>query len=597
MKKLLLLFCLIPFLGLGQNLVQNGDFETATIPTDRGQISYAVPWTDECTHPWLFTSGGSGADLLDRNSLNPIIQVPDNIWGSIDERNGNDRYAHLWQTQNTPPEINTAGERMKGTLTESLNAGDYDVCVWGARATEAIPSLSDPYQAFEVYLVNESDCDDVGKLILTSDNMTLDVSGNSVWTEYCAAFTISTWESGFYNKILIKIIEPGAPITFTHTQSIYIDGVSVMKACEDVAIDFPTKIEVCDGEFEMLCGPYSTIGGPIYTYEWWGPDPDTETSVLLSETRCFTPEDYGSYMFIVTDQYGCETSYHFIICHPYPFLPEIDDIKLTCDMTYPVYAGWHDDPFEGYECFYEIQWTFNGEIVEGMDGYNIPYMGLGTYCVYVSFSDFSVVKCFEAIECCKPNPEFAISWYMGDNPYTIEINNYPEYIPHYDSEVYIVNKDCNNDGMPGPWEFVASVTREGAAMSEPLIFDNLDGNCLYRVMHGVSKFCMMQSFIHVEYVGGSPGFNQKSTVDSRSKVNSKSLEISPNPAIDMVQLTIPFEEGNYELIVFDLNGKIVKQFQSDVMKYELDISDLNSGLYIIRASNESSSYTGKMVKE
>jgi len=370
-------------------------------------------------------------------------------------------------------------------------------------------------------------------------------------------------------------------------------------------IDLPNVIDVCDSDFEELCGPLNGFPGPTYTFEWWGPDPELDESVLLATTRCFTPTSYGSYILNVTDENGCTISHSIIITQKYPFIPEIEDIVWCSEYEMPVYAGWlTGDPFDGYECDYELVWTFNGDVLD-FNTHLIPFQGEGEYCVTITFSDISIVRCFEAIDCCKPNPEFNLQWYTGANPYTIEVNNYPENIDdgQYDSEIFFLHKDCNNDGEPGPWEFVDMISRDdedfGVDYGDPVLFENLNPNCLYRVMHAVNKECLLGSFIHTEYVGGGTGFKSKGKIDNSSTrfVQESKPTLSPNPTMDMTTLSIPNFEGEYAVEIYNIQGQRVKDFKMEEAEMSFSLGDFTSGLYIIKVSNGIDTHSFKLMKE
>jgi len=70
----------------------------------------------------------------------------------------------------------------------------------------------------------------------------------------------------------------------------------------------------------------------------------------------------------------------------------------------------------------------------------------------------------------------------------------------------------------------------------------------------------------------------------------------PNPASDQLFLKLP-ENNDFVVSVFDLNGK--RQLEHFLFNGEntLNVSVLNTGLYIIRAQNEEHILTGKFLKE
>lgn len=73
---------------------------------------------------------------------------------------------------------------------------------------------------------------------------------------------------------------------------------------------------------------------------------------------------------------------------------------------------------------------------------------------------------------------------------------------------------------------------------------------------------------------------------------NKNLEIFPNPANDFITIKRPFEQ-ELKYFIYDAQGKAVKQETSE----KIDISDLQRGLYFIRAIGEQSSYAQTFIKE
>jgi hypothetical protein len=75
-------------------------------------------------------------------------------------------------------------------------------------------------------------------------------------------------------------------------------------------------------------------------------------------------------------------------------------------------------------------------------------------------------------------------------------------------------------------------------------------------------------------------------------INSEDLNISPNPAKLVVQISI--EEEALSVLVFDIEGKKVIIQQNEKM---LDVSQLGKGLYFIKVSTVKGVYSSKFVKE
>lgn len=365
----------------------------------------------------------------------------------------------------------------------------------------------------------------------------------------------------------------------------------------EIEIDLPSNISMCDTNFETLCGPLSTYPSPIYTYAWWGPDPELMESVLLSNSRCFTPESAGNYVLIVTDENGCTKSHHISIVFYSPIVPNLPDVSwCPDDMTMLVRVGWFADPFADHPCEPTYEWTFDGAIIGGADTYNAPFVGNGTYCVTVNFEFSSTTRCFEVIECCPPDPAFYLNWAPNeDGSYSLVLVNVST--DHYVEETYYLEKDCNNDGTVGPWEFVGEITRD-EDFDTPVDFGDLDPSCFYRITHRVPSPCKMQVYVHAEYFGGSPGHHNLNEQEGSSITNNvqRSLTIAPNPTASVANLFIENIEGVYQVDIYNLQGQLLKSLQTAQSRTEIDLRDLESGIYLIKASNGTDSFTRRVVK-
>lgn len=372
------------------------------------------------------------------------------------------------------------------------------------------------------------------------------------------------------------------------------DDEPLNSCCKDaVNIDFPTIIRMCDADFEELCGPLSSFPSPMYTYEWWKEEPG---DILQSTSRCFTPDSPGNYTLVVTDENGCVTIHNFSIVMYSPFVPELTDITDWCpeDMTMPL-IGWTTDPFLDHPCAPDYQWTYNGTIVDGATGYTVPFMGPGTYCVLISFDMFSVTRCMDVVECCEPNTAFSVNWEAGgDGTYSIILTNVSS--DYYVTDTYYLEKDCNNDGIAGPWEYVGEITRD--EFDDPVIFTGLDPDCLYRITHRVPSPCKMKVFVHTEYVGGNPGNPHRGNLFGNGENKPQlSSTVFPNPASGVVNLYIENVESSCEVRLYDLQGRLLMAFVTTESRMTLDVEDLDAGIYLVEVSSDIGTVRKRIVKQ
>jgi hypothetical protein len=83
------------------------------------------------------------------------------------------------------------------------------------------------------------------------------------------------------------------------------------------------------------------------------------------------------------------------------------------------------------------------------------------------------------------------------------------------------------------------------------------------------------------------------------KVNN-SFIIFPNPTSDKLYITSKYNQtGNFEIIVYSIEGKVIKQKQIKdfTTSQVIDVNDLSTGVYYLKISNQQSQYTYKFIKQ
>ncbi|KOY86250.1 hypothetical protein AD998_08920 [bacterium 336/3] len=217
-------------IGYAQNLVQNPSFEQGTIPTGQSQLHLATNWThykgDCIANNPNIPSTWPSSDLFDKNATSSSVGVPSNVWttsAGLDERTGQRRYAGIW---NQVDQTFVNDERIRGTLTTTLQAGSYDLSLYLARGKNHLtPSTLDPVTKYQVEVVlrKGTDCS-LQKLIYISPSLT-----NYQWQQYATTFSIIDSEANIYNRVEIRIKH----FTFSQFESrpnvrtVFIDDVSI----------------------------------------------------------------------------------------------------------------------------------------------------------------------------------------------------------------------------------------------------------------------------------------------------------------------------------------------------------------------------------
>jgi hypothetical protein len=133
--------------------------------------------------------------------------------------------------------------------------------------------------------------------------------------------------------------------------------------------------------------------------------------------------------------------------------------------------------------------------------------------------------------------------------------------------------------------------------SEDVFFDDLND---LQTSISVSEYGMYELVLHSSYVNMS-GCTASDTVNINfrdpiyigvDETEKYDFEIFPNPAKDYIRLS---QNENYSLVqIFDINGKLVKTFESGFDK--IDVSGFEQGLYIVVVNANDFVLTGKFVR-
>lgn len=91
------------------------------------------------------------------------------------------------------------------------------------------------------------------------------------------------------------------------------------------------------------------------------------------------------------------------------------------------------------------------------------------------------------------------------------------------------------------------------------------------------------------------GFETNEIVNTNNSTIDSKVIIYPNPASDFVNIIISEELYQYDLQILDINGSVIKTLKPESNK-EIDISDLFSGIYIVRLFNKNNFLLKKFIK-
>ncbi|MES2555056.1 MAG: T9SS type A sorting domain-containing protein [Bacteroidota bacterium] len=359
---------------------------------------------------------------------------------------------------------------------------------------------------------------------------------NTGQTSQCINVTPPTLGTTNYT---VTASNPGCSTTATNS----VTAVSYPK------IILPKSVSVCNGQFQSLCGPSNT-SSYNFTYQWSYNNTVTQTSQLVSQNQCFVPTQYGNYTLIVTNQYGCSSVASIDVVQGYG--PAITIANYNYCGHSPAYVGLP----AAYSDALSYEWTYNGG-APFTGNYRIPYMGDGTYCLKVYWSNANVPSllgctstvCFQVTRCCAANPEFQLTYNPFGSTATITVSNNPAYTVDYDSESFVLYKYCGpeTDLDLITWTQIQIVTRS-TNFNTPVVFSGLDENCIYKVVHRVTKNCLNKTYTSEQIAG------------------QLKVAIYPNPAAS--------------------DGRVVIELQGSATNATVEITDVSTGALVYQGTLE-----------
>ena len=82
-----------------------------------------------------------------------------------------------------------------------------------------------------------------------------------------------------------------------------------------------------------------------------------------------------------------------------------------------------------------------------------------------------------------------------------------------------------------------------------------------------------------------------------STENELEFNIAPNPCADVLQVMIP-DAGANEIMSFEIrniSGQLLKSFKLEGPKHSLDLSELSTGMYVLKVNTSSASKSSKFI--
>lgn len=381
--------------------------------------------------------------------------------------------------------------------------------------------------------------------------------------------------------------------TFEYTYSK--NGITCTKTYEmiihpEIVLNMQSAYAFCNSNFQPI---FATSGGivgqPGITYIW------TQFGVPFSVGTgpYFTPSSYGTYTVRAYDEFGCEVRHTFTVYDPGVGIKHPANITY-CSLTErgPSYVGWHSDPFGPIR--YSFDWTYTDEngttvsIANSGPGYQVPYLGPGTYTAVVNANGCTETISITVTDLLQVynnhgNAAFSFTPLFGN-----QVSCQPNVSMSGVNDIWTVVDEFGTTISTAPYgsgirfsyttgvEYTVTLRRESPSHCQ--VF--------------VNQFTWLDNFRKVRR-------EQVSNDNNSLNFEPTSVETFPNPTTGLVNVQLKNAETSETSIqVLNTLGQIVieKQVQ-DTNTIEIDLSKEISGMYILHIVNGNTQLTEKIIKE
>lgn len=323
--------------------------------------------------------------------------------------------------------------------------------------------------------------------------------------------------------------------------------------------NLPEELYICNENFEELCGPPSL--GCDLTYNWYYISPNG-TSLPVGNNQCYTPNQYGKYTLVVQDENGVYTNYSVNVLNALP-QPILGVNGEVCIGDLVSISG------QGFDSSnHSITWFHNGTIVQQGGTTLTTSFTSGTITVEIFYRGCkgTVSASAEVKTCC---PDKAPT--LGSNGVIcigeiISIDG-----QGFDSSFYQIT-----------WLHNGTIVQQG-------------GTTL------TTSFNSGTITVQVSYKGCKEVYSAsavlKECCDEKKCSDRDSFKIYPNPTKDKIIINSA-QKMNANLQILDNSGNLILEKKpSTSSQYEVDLSNLKPGLYIVKIISKDKTLTKKIIKK
>jgi len=185
-------------------------------------------------------------------------------------------------------------------------------------------------------------------------------------------------------------------------------------------------------------------------------------------------------------------------------------------------------------------------------------------------------------------------YFLSDDNSDLQKWTFPDVTIKANSYLLVwTDSDENDPGLHTNFKLSASgeavyLSNTSSQIVDEITFGAIATDTTYgRSPNGVGSFSLMKPTPNAK--------NDEVHLNSNHLALDKSnVSIYPNPAEQILNVQLS-KTGKYSMLLYDVNGRVVKNEQISKVHSQIDVSDVNPGLYFLQLVNEHSNYTSKLI--
>lgn len=553
-----------------------------TITLDAGNPGASYSWNDQSVNQTLnVTSTGTYSVVVTKDgcSSNDEVTVTVNSYPNVNLGNdvtvcagtpvildaGNSGAIYLWNDQTTSQTLNVT------------STGTFNVAVTkdGCTANDEINVTVNTYPVVNLGN-NQTVCEGI-PVLLDAGNP----GSTYIWSNGSTTQQLNVTTSDIYE------------VTVSNSGCSANDNVIVNFKPTPV-VDLGSDISSCEGANILLDAGYIT--GNSYTWS------------NGSHNQLISPNTTGVYAVTVTNN-GCSSSDNVSITITANPVVNLGNDQILCGNT-----GVLLDAGTASTYNWSTGETTQSVTVNQSGTYSVTVTDnacTGTDDVAITFKPAPVVDLGADASVCDGQAVTLDAGYVTGNTYTWSNGSHNQIISPAITGIYsvtVTNNGCTGTDEvsvavnPNPTVNLGSDVVICSGCTETLDAGNLGATYLWSTGETTQTIDVTIAGTYTVTVTSADGCSDidEIIVDVVSGIETNAIadkiELYPNPALNYVTISTSIT-GMYNIDIVDITGRIVLSIQTDKTQKELNISNLDKGVYLMRISNSKKQFVKTLIKQ